>query len=91
MRCGDDAHVDPYRRMPTHPIELTIGQYAQQTCLGIGRHVADLVEEQGAAVGLLETAAAQVGRAGEGAFLVAEQLRLHQVLGNRRHVQCNER
>lgn len=91
VRRGDDAHVDPHRRVAADPVELAIGQHAQQAGLGVGRHVADLVEEQGAAVGLLEAAAALVGRTGEGTFLVTEQLGFHQVLGNRRHVQRDER
>ncbi len=77
--------------MAADPVELAIGQHAQQAGLGVGRHVADLIEEQGAAVGLLEAAAALIGRTGEGTFLVTEQLGFHQVLGNRRHVQRNER
>ena len=91
VRGGNDAHVDPHRRVAADPVELAIGQHAQQAGLGVGRHVADLVEKQGAAVGLLEAAAALVGRTGESAFLVAEQLGFHQVLGNRRHVQRDER
>jgi hypothetical protein len=39
-------------------VELALRQHAQQARLQIGRHVADLVEEQRAAVGLLEAAAA---------------------------------
>ena len=47
------------------------------------RQVADLVEEQRAAVGQLEAPAALAVGAGEGAALVAEQLRLEQRLGQR--------
>ncbi len=43
------------------------------------RHFADLVEEQGAAVGLFEHAAPFPVGAGEGALVVAEELRLDQV------------
>ncbi|KAF1068799.1 MAG: hypothetical protein GAK45_01258 [Pseudomonas citronellolis] len=77
--------------MPAHPVELPVGQHAQQPGLGFGWHVADLVEEQRATVGLFEAPAALRGGAGEGAFLMAEQLGFHQVLGNRRHVQRDER
>ena len=48
------------------------------------RHVADLVEEQGAAIGLHDLAdGALAARAGEGAVLVAEQLGLDQRLRDR--------
>ena len=91
VRRGDDAHVDLDRRDATDTIELAIGQHAQQAGLGLGGHVTDLIEEQRAAIGLLEAPAAQRRGAGEGALLMAEQLRFHQVLGNRRHVECDER
>ena len=56
----------------------------------LGAHVADFVEEQRAAVGLLEPADALLVRAGERALLVAEQLRLEQVLLQRRAVHLHE-
>jgi hypothetical protein len=59
--------------------------------LQVERHVADLVEEERAAVGLLEAAAPRRLRAGECAALVAEQLALEQVLGYRRGVDRDER
>lgn len=65
---GDDAHIDLDRYVAAHAIELAIGQHSQQAGLCVGGHVADLVEEQGAAVGLLEAPSAQVGGAGEGAL-----------------------
>ena len=40
--------------------ELAVLQHAQQPGLGVQRHVADLVEEQRAAVGLLEAAGERV-------------------------------
>ncbi|MNT99069.1 hypothetical protein D3C72_2418220 [compost metagenome] len=77
--------------MTANAVELAVGQYTQQAGLGIGRHVADFIKEQRAAIGLLETPATQIGRAGERAFLVAEQFGLHQVFRDRRHVQGDER
>ena len=62
------------RLVAADAVELAVGQHAQQPRLQVERHVADLVEEQRAAVGLLEAAAAHRLRAGEGAALVAEQL-----------------
>ena len=41
---GDDAHVHLDRHMTTHPVELAVGQDPQQAGLGVGGHVADLVE-----------------------------------------------
>jgi hypothetical protein len=65
-------------------LELALLQHAQQLGLQVERHLADLVEEQRAAVGELERAGARGDGAGERALLVAEQLALEQVLGARR-------
>ena len=62
--------------------ELAILQHAQDLPLQRQRHVADFVEEERAAVALLEAADALAGRAGEGAFLVAEEFALEQLLGD---------
>ncbi len=91
MRGGDHAHVDVDRGLAADPVELALRQHAQQPGLQRHRHVADLVEEQRAAVGLLEAPAPERIRAGEGAALVAEELRLEQVLGDRRGVERDER
>jgi hypothetical protein len=49
------------------------------------RHVADLVEQQGAAIGLQQLAAhAFLARAGETAAAIAEQLALDQAPGSTR-------
>src|SRR6185437_17060324 len=55
------------------------------------RQLADLVEEEGAAVGGLEEADLLVARAREGAALVAEQLGFDELLGQRRAVDGDER
>ena len=64
---------------------------AQHLGLRLEAHVADLVEEQRAAVGQLELAAAIGDRAGERALHVPEQLALDQLLGNRGAVHLDER
>src|SRR5207302_4771766 len=66
-------------------------QDAQQLDLRRRRHLADLVEKQCPAIRQLEAARAPLGRAGERAFLVAEDLALEQRLGNRRAVDRDER
>ena len=62
--------------------ELALLEDAEELGLDAGRHLADLVEEERAAVGELEAARAAVAGAGEGAALVAEELALEQVLGH---------
>ncbi len=58
---------------------LALLQHAQQLHLQRQRHVADLVEEQRAAVGRLEEALVRLHGAGERAARVAEELGLEQV------------
>jgi hypothetical protein len=55
VRRGDDADVGLDRRMTADAIVMAIGEDAQQPRLQFGRHVADFIEEQRAALGLLET------------------------------------
>ena len=91
VRGRDHPHVDPDRELPTDAVELTLRKYAQQPRLQRRRHVADLVEEEGAAVGLLEPPAAELGCPGKCALLVTEELGLEQVGRKRRGVERNER
>ena len=53
---GDDAHIGLDRRAAADGRVLALLQHAQQPRLRLHRHVADLVEEQRAALGLLEAA-----------------------------------
>jgi hypothetical protein len=91
VRRGDHAHVRLERGVPADAVVLAVREHAQQPDLQVRRHVADLVEEQRAALGLLEAAAPRALRAGERAALVPEQLALEQVLRDRRRVDRDER
>ena len=84
---GDDADVHLDAHSTPDPVELPLGQHPQQPGLGFRRHVADLVEEKRAAVGLFETTDALILGAGERAPFVAEQFRLDQLARYGRHVQ----
>ncbi len=88
---GDHAHIHANRRLTADAIELAFREHAEQSGLQRRRHVADFVEEQRAAVRLLEAAAPLRIRAGERALLVAEQLGLEKIRRNRRRIQRNER
>ena len=91
MRGRDQAHVGPDRLVAADALERLLLQQPQHLGLQGQRHVADLVEEQGAAVALLELADAAAVGAGEGALLVAEQLALQQVLRDGGAVERQER
>ena len=90
MGGGDDPDIGAHRLMTAHPVVLAIGEHPQQAGLQVLRHVADLVQEQRAALGLFETAAPQLLGTGERAALMAEQLRLEQIARNGGGVQRHE-
>ena len=87
MRRDDDAHVHGKRLVAADALDFAFFQHAQQFRLHRERHVANFVEEQRAVMGLLEFSDVARGRAGERAFFVAEQLRFHQLGGNRGAIQ----
>ena len=88
---GDQPDVRALQPRAAETRELTLFEDAQQLGLDRRRHLAHLVEEEHAAVGLLDAAGLGVDRAGERAALVAEQLRLEQLIGQRRAVDGDER
>ncbi len=83
--------LEPQLLLPAEAGEGAVLDHAQDLLLEGERHVADLVEEQRAALRLLELARPALVGAGEGAALVAEQLALEQRLRERRAVDGEER
>ena len=88
---GDDAHVDRHLAVAADRANAPLLQRAQELRAAGWRHVADLVEEQRAAVGLHEQPGARRLGVGERAPGVAEQLALEQRLGHGRAVDGDER
>src|SRR5438552_3276368 len=88
---SDQADVHPDRRVTADALHFLLLDRAQELRLGLERHVADLVEEERAAVRGLELALAPGDRAGERAPLVAEELALDELLAERRAVHLDER
>ncbi len=88
---GDHPHVDLHRHGAAQPVERLLLQRPQHLGLERQRQLADLVEEQRAAVRDLEAARPPRDRAGERAAFVAEQLALEQRAGDRRAVHRHER
>ena len=91
VRRGDHAHVDLDRLGSADALEAVLLEDAQDLRLRHQAHVGDLVEEDRAAVGQLELAPLLGERAGEGALLVTEELRLDQLLRQRGAVHLHER
>ena len=91
VRRAQQAHVDRQLGDRADRPHRALLDRAQQLRLHRQRQVADLVEEQRAAVGRLEEAFAIVHRAGERALAIAEELGLEQLLGDRAAVDRDER
>ena len=79
---GDDADVDGLGDAAADALDLAGLERAEQFDLGVERQLADLVEEDGRAVGILEAADMAVEGAGEGALLMAEQDRFDEIGGD---------
>ena len=76
---------------PADRAELVLLQHAQQLGLEGWLHLADLVEQDRAAVGQLEQARSLGNGTGEGAAAMAEQLRLDQITRDGGAVDLDER
>ncbi|MNQ84229.1 hypothetical protein D3C85_993500 [compost metagenome] len=91
MGGGDHADIHGSGLRCAEAQHFALLQYPQQAGLQRHRHVADLVEEQGAGMGGFDQAGlATLARAGEGAFLVTEEFALQQRLGKGRAVDRDE-
>ena len=91
VRRGDEPQIDAQVFATAEPGEGALLDEAQQLRLDGGRDVGDFIEEKRAAVGAFEVAGARGQRAGEGAFFVAEEFALEQLLGQRAAVERDER
>src|SRR5215472_12920497 len=91
MGRGDDSDIGADWHAAANRCELTFLKHTQEPGLSVDRHVANLVEKQCAALRLLEAPHAACGSPGESTFLVAEQLALDQLAGDRGHIDGNKR
>src|SRR5690606_37210249 len=91
VRRRDDPDVDRVRAVVADALELALLEHAQELALQLDRDLADLVEEDRAAVGQLEAADAVAVRAGARALHVPEKLAFEQLAGNRRAVHLHQR
>jgi len=74
----DDPHVHLAIGRRPDAADLALLEHPQEPDLHRGAHLADLVEEDRAPVGLLEQTLTLAGRAGERAAGMTEQLRLEE-------------
>jgi hypothetical protein len=89
--CGENTDVHTHRCCAAEAIDLLLLQGAQQLGLQPHVHLADLVQQQRAAIRRLEFAYTSGDRAGERTLLVSEQFRYQQIVRDRRTVQRDKR
>ena len=90
VRRGDHPDIDPPGGPAPERLDLAGLEHAQERGLDLDGRLADLVEEEGAAVRLPEVSVARAERAGEGAARVAKQLRGGHLGRQRGHVDRDE-
>ena len=89
---GHQAHIERHQLVRAQGLDLALLQGAQQLGLHAQRHVADFVQEQGAAVGQLELAIAPLAvGAGVGPGGHAKEFGLQQGVGHGGNVHAHER
>lgn len=91
VRGGNNANVNRNRHPPANRVDRSLLENTQETHLHIERHFSNLVEEDGSAMRELELSDLLRERAGERAFLMAEQLAFDQGLGDRAAVDGHKR
>ena len=87
----NDPHIGFNGTVAADAVKMAIGQNTQQTRLQIKGHVANFVQEQSAALGLLKTTTARRLRTREGTSLMAKEFAFQQVFGNGRCVDGHKR
>ena len=90
VRGADEPEVDLPALLAADARHQAVLEHPQELHLHGERHVRDFIEEQGAAVGLLEDAASRPHRAGEGVSFVSEELGFQQGLRNGAAVDGDE-
>ena len=88
---GDDAAIAFVAGAPADGADFLFLQDAEEFALGVNGHFGDFVQEEGAALGLLEQSLAVHVGAGEGAFDGAEQFAFDQFAGQGGAIDFDER
>src|SRR6516225_3215550 len=91
VRRTHDPHIDLHWIAPADPLDDLILQKAQQFHLHRQRHVADLVQEQGPAIGAFDSADRLLERSSERALFVTEELAFEKRLRDRRTIDWHKR
>ena len=91
VRRGNDANISLNGLVTAYAVKVPVGEYTQKPSLQLHRHIADFIQKERAALGLLKAAQTRGHRSGERAFFVAEQFTFEQFSRDGRHVDRNVR
>ena len=91
MGGGDDPHIHFDGLARTDAGNFPLLQHAQQLDLQRQAQFADLIEQQGPALGGFKPAGVALHRAGKGAFFMAEEFSFRQAFGQRAAVNGEKR
>ena len=75
---GDHPHIDLHPFVAAHAANFFFLQHAQQLGLHLGGQLANLIQEDGAAIGCLKQAFVALDGPGKSAFLIPEELALNE-------------
>jgi hypothetical protein len=90
VRCGEDARIDPHIALAAQPRELAVLEHLQELGLQTRMHLADLVQEDGALIGILELAELPLLGSRERALFEAEELALQELRGQGGAIHLDE-
>ena len=90
MRRRYHPDVDGLRGRAPDGLNLPLLKDPKQLDLHVGRHIANLIQEQGAAMGQLKAPKAICKRPRKGPLSMTKKLALEEVSGNRAAVNGNE-
>ena len=91
VRRGNDANIGLNGLVTAYAVKVPVGEYTQKPSLQLHRHIADFIQKERAALGLLKAAQTRGHRTGERAFFVAKQFTFEQFSRDGRHVDRNVR
>src|ERR1700731_2535795 len=91
MGGRDDAHIDLDGFVVPNTLQLSALEKAQELRLQRQRHLSNLIQKQGAAVGRLDAASTSLNRPGKRSPGMPEELCFKQSLRNCRAIDGNKR
>src|ERR1035437_1049114 len=91
MGCGNDAHIDSASQVGANALKFTIGQDAQELCLGSLRHFRYFIQKESSFVCSFEESRSRLICSCKCAFLMTEEFTFQERLRHGRAIDCDKR